>query len=356
MLLQDIQREKNDSKDHKVKQDLLQSVSGFVRGPAQVYFKAKFGLVGGTLSAVGFIAISAIANHIGFTAQRRNLLNTYRDELALVLHKDRDALNERDLLNYVAQPDNAKSPIVADFDILKKNERATQTKSLIKNILISASVFMFAAVSAFAAAPASAAAVAALGAAEAGFALSMMGYVVIGAITKAIDILSENVLEKWQSTQPVTGFGFTRKIQGEMARERVGPEKLFEYAIHVHPQWSAAIRNNLNEDYATLSYEKKLAVIEKLGVANEINRIAEDLNHGKIRPSELPFLLAGMDSASTQFASYRKPAEAVTPITGAQESVLQKQAAVANTPGAQVRDAVIQGQAHERASLAAALG
>jgi hypothetical protein len=304
MLLQDIQREKNDAKGFTFKQKLLQSVSGFVRGPAQSYLKVEYGFLGGGLSALGFLAVSATANYLGFSKEKHDLLNNYRDELALLLHKDREAVTFDDLKTYASQASPSVSPIADDYAIICRNERAMQLKSLLKNAAISVAVIGFAAL-----AP--------------GLAVNMMGFAIVGAISLAIDVTAEDKFEKWTAVQRQTGSRFARGIQFEMSKGPISAERLFEYTAQARPAMVAPVKNNLHEDYATLSFEKKQMVMQKLGVAESMKQIAADLNHGKIRPSELPFLLVGMDSPSTPIRNYTgrlgvatpSPAEKVLPAT-----------------------------------------
>lgn len=332
MLLQDIQREKSDAKEFGIKQKLLQSVSSFVRGPAQAYLQNTLGIVGGALSAFGFIAVSAVANHIGFSIQRRKLLNDYRDELAILKGKDRNLIDETDLEQYLLHAGASQSPIAIDAAIINRNERATQSKSLLKNIAISLSVLTFAAL-----APQS-------------LVVSMMGYVIIGAMTTGIDIVAEHMLEKWQGAQRPTGSAFIRYIANEMAKEPMTPAKLFEHVVYARPEVGKAVRQKLGEEYAGLSYEKKRAIIEQLGFAAPLQHLAEDLNHGKIRPSELPFLLAGMDSPSTALVGYMPSSSAVSVTTG-----YEKSAIISHAPNNQVHEAASRGAILRQPALAPTL-
>lgn len=285
MLLQDIQREKSDEKEFTFKQKLLKSVSGFVRGPAQYFLKVHYGWLGGGLSALGFLTVSAITNYLGFSKEKHDLLNNYRDELALLLRKNREAVTFDDLKSYASHVSPSASPIADDYAIVCKNERATQLKSLIKNVAISAAVIGFAAL-----AP--------------GFAVNMLGYAIVGAIALAIDVTAEDKFEKWTAVQRQTGSRFVRGIQFEMSKGPISAERLFEYTAQARPAMVATVRSGLHEEYATLSFEKKQMVMQRLGVSESMKKVAADLNHGKIRPSELPFLLVGMDSPSTPIRSY----------------------------------------------------
>jgi hypothetical protein len=297
MLLQDIQREKNETKGFTFKQKLLQSVSGFVRGPAQSFLQANFGWLGGGLSALGFLAVSATANYLGFSREKHELLNNYRDELALLLRKDREAVTFEDLESYASKASPSVSPIADDYAIICRNERATQLKSLLKNALISTSVIAFAVF-----APQS-------------LVIGMMGYAIVGAIALAIDVTAEDKFGKWTAEQRQTGSRFVRGIQSEMARGPISAERLFDYTAQARPAIVASVKNTLHEDYATLSFEKKQMVMQQLGVAESMKQIAADLNHGIIRPSELPFLLVGMDSPSTPIRKYTGKLTAPIPAT-----------------------------------------
>ncbi len=292
MLLQDIQRERHDAKEYTLKQKLLQSVMGFVRGPIQAYLQVNHGFLGSSLGAMGILAVSTLGNHFGFSAQRRNVVNVYRDEIAIALNKERESINEADMEQLARMPAYANSPIARDVSSIKKNERAVHTKTLFKNLAISASVIPFAMLVAET------------------ITVGMIGYAIIGAMSSVIDILAENMLEKWQGAQQPTAASFIGHIRNEMTKGSVEPAKLFEYAVHARPEIAQAVRSHTNEEYSSLSFEKKNLVIEKLGFSHMVEAIARDLNHGTIRPSELPFLLVGMDSPSTSFSSYKNASKA----------------------------------------------
>jgi hypothetical protein len=139
------------------------------------------------------------------------------------------------------------------------------------------------------------------------FAISMMGYLSIGAITLTLDIVGDTLLEKWQNAQHQPSIYFVRAIQAEMSRGPVQPTRLMEYSVAATPQLQSAIRKTFDEDYSSLSYQKKNQAIQMLGFTEPLKKITTDLNDGKIRASELPFLLAGKDSPSTNFSIYTEP-------------------------------------------------
>jgi len=92
MLLEDVNRVRSQSQSYTMKQKLLQSLSSFVRGPAQAYLYQTLGLLGAGAAAIGFAGVSLLTNKLNASAQRDALTNTYRDELAVMLGKDRKAI------------------------------------------------------------------------------------------------------------------------------------------------------------------------------------------------------------------------------------------------------------------------
>ncbi len=283
MLLQDIQREKSDAKQFGAKQKLLQAVISSLRGPMQAYLKVTFGLFAGLAGAVVSTAFSAAGNYIGFNAQRRAAVNAYRDELALLVGKDRDTITEDDMRQFVAK--NPQNPIATDLALINYNQAAIQKKSLTKNLLISAAVLPFAALFPV-------------------FATTIAGFAVITAIGTALDLVTEDMLERWQVAQRPLGSAFARQIHNELSRSKVLPTRLMEYVVQTNPQIADVIRKNTGEEFNSISLEKKETVMQKLDMLALLQKIADDLNHGKIRPSELPFLLAGLDSPSTPIRNY----------------------------------------------------
>lgn len=324
MNLQDLAIEKSQAKSYTIKQKLLGSVSSFVKGPAQAYLNHTWGLLGSFFGAIGFTCISATNNYLDFHQQKQNLVNCYRDELAVLLKRDRQSITLADLKDYIAQPGAQRTPIAVDYANLNTGERAAQIKSFLKNIVISAAVTAFVSLS--------------------GASLGMMMYAAIGAITLSCDIIGDTLLEKWQAQQKPTSVPFVKYIQVEMAKGIVDPQKLFQYAIQANPQIENFVKKTFNENYNTLSYQKKIQVIDMLGMRDQMERMAADLNNGTIRATELPFLLAGQNSPSTHLANYASPR--TQEVTRSVETAAQLD--VAQGPANKVHSARLEAELQER--------
>jgi hypothetical protein len=284
MLLEDAERAKAQTITYSLKQKVLQGVANFVRGPAQAYAMQTFGSIAAGFSALGFIGISMALNRLNANAQLDSVTNIYRDELALILDKDRNAIMAEDF-KQAALSAPANSPIRNDFEIIRTIQNATQIKSLVKNLAISAAVIGFAAVGG-------------------GLVMNMMGFTVIGGLALAIDLVTENTLGRWQQKQTPTSASFVDRIQVDMTRGIVSPSRLMEYSAIKNPELQKIIHDKFNSDYSTLSFKQKQEAITMVGQKEFLEAIARDLNDGRIRPSELPFLLSGNDSPSTSYASY----------------------------------------------------
>lgn len=292
MLLEDAERAKAQTENYSLKQKVLQGVSSVVRGPVQAYAWQAFGAIAAGFAAIGFIGVSMIANRLNATAQLDAMTNTYRDELAILLNKDRNAVTMKDL-KQAALSAPADSPIRGDFENILTTQKATQIKSLVKNLAISAAMIGFAAIGG-------------------SIVMNMMGFAVIGGIALAIDLVTENTLGKWQQKQSPSNASFVNQISAEMSRELVSPTRLMEYSAVKNPQLQKAIHQKFHADYATLSFKEKHEALTMFGQSPFLEAIARDLNDGRIRPSELPFLLSGTDSPSTSHASYHSKISAQT--------------------------------------------
>jgi len=172
--------------------------------------------------------------------------------------------------------------------------------------------------------------------------MNMIGFTVIGAISLVIDTVTENTLGKWQKKQLPTSATFVSQIDGDMAKGPVTPSKLLEYSAATNPRIQGAIRQVFHADYATLSFKQKQQAITMLGQDTVLGNIANDLNNDRIRPSELPFLLSGMDSPSRKFAAYIKKVG-----NDAAEQKPAQPKPLNDMPVAKINEIEQQGQIHE---------
>lgn len=294
MLLEDVDRLKAQRESFSLKQKLLQSVSGIVQGPAQAAaFLSPLGFMGSLATGAGFLALTSIGNMLHAGAEYDKLTNSYRDELARILKRDRNSIT-RDDLKQVALNLAPESPIRRDYEETKEQVAAGQKQSIIRSLGISAAVLGFAAI----AGP---------------LAMGMMGYAIIGGISLAVTLVTENTLGKWRENRTPTSAAFIDGLQNDMAKMRVGPTRLFEYCAVKNPRIKQTIRDMYHADYGSLSMMQKEAVIESLGQTQLLQTMADDVNAGRLRPSELPFLLSACDSPSTNAQAYSAYA-AQTPV------------------------------------------
>lgn len=284
MLVEDVDRVREQSKSFSTKQQILQGVSQILRGPTQGYLFRTFGILGGVASTLGFIGVSIVANKLTANAERDKLTNTYRDELATILGKDRNAITGDDFKR-VAENVGPDDPIRRDYEIFKASNHAIQFKSIVKNVVTSAVVVAFAALTG-------------------PFVATTMGLTIITGLSMLTSMLTENTLDKWQQRQPANSAAFVDKVRDDMSRGLITPVKLMEYSARIDPHCKELIRSTFGEDYATMSMREKQQAMSLLGQEPFLSAIARDLNDGRIRVSELPFLLIGKDSPSTKVVPY----------------------------------------------------
>ena len=321
MLLEDADRVRAQSDDYALKQKLIQSTASLIQGPAQALFYQMFGPVGAGAAVLSFIGLAFMGNKLNTNAQHNLLTNSYRDELAKMLGKDRGEVTDADF-DDVARNAPQDNPLRRDYEITNATAVAGQTKSLVKNLLIGVSIITFAALGS-------------------GLALSPIGFGIMSAISFSIDMLAENTLGKWQASQPPVSAIYINKIQSEMSRGMVTPLRLMAYTAQIDPKISQTIRDTYNADYNTLSFKQKHEAITMLGQQKFLTTLANDLNNGTIRASELPFLLSGQNSPTTKLTHYHNIPE--KPVFNDEASQIMQ----TTIPAAQISAAEPQGHVQE---------
>jgi hypothetical protein len=311
MLLEDINRRREQAEDFSLKNKFIRSVLAFVEGPIQAFLFHSFGLIAALPAAAAFMGAYALG--IRFVTNNRldSVTNSYRDELAQILGKSRSTITREDFAD-VAQALPSDNPIRRDYEAIRVTARTTQLQSVVRNILISAAVIGFVSVGG-------------------PWALEMVGYGIIGGGVLAIDMLVENTFGKFLQRRPTMGAGFVDHISAELSKGPVTPAKLMEFSAQTDPRIKAAIQEAFWSDYATLNFQQKQEAIAMLGQGPFLSAIARDLNEGRIRPSELPFLLSGQDSPSTPIRRYTLPPAPAAPTHAAE--------AVALTPSQHIHEA-----------------
>ena len=306
MLLEDADRAQRQQESSMFKRKLIQAVSGFVRGPFQAHLFEKFGFIGALPAVFGFIGLSAIANHFEAKDKLDELTNTYRDDLATMLGQPRGTITFHHLQR-AAQNLPANNPIRMDYESIRSTARTRQWKSVFKNLTISAAVIGFAALSVVG---------------ITGSVAGMIAFTVIGAMSMTIDLVAENMFSKWEQKKTITGVTFVNQVTAELSKGPVTPAKLMEFSAQTNPRIKAAIHEAFRSDYATLNFQQKQEAIAMLGQGPFLSAIAQDLNEGRIRPSELPFLLSGLDSPSTPIRRYTLPPSPAAPTRAAEPLAL----------------------------------
>lgn len=288
MRISDITRSKSIAENLAFTNKLIGAVSGLVRGPIQAaaLVASGGGLIPAFASVAGFIGLSYTANRLGFSAQRDELVNSYRDELAIFFNKDREQVDYSDLLSAAKTDSPLGAIITRDRSIISKNESGIQTKSFLKNLAISAGVLSFA----FVVGPA---------------ATGMIGYAIIGAISLAISEVGEKMSGSWQKRQPPTAASLFSNIERAMLHNRISPEQVLNVGVQLNPALANSIIQKFGSSYELLPLSKKTEAVTFVESVIDVKKLCDDLNQTKIRSSELPLLLLGQDSVSTKVDAYK---------------------------------------------------
>lgn len=316
MQMSDIERSRRIAERQRFSQQLIGNASNLVRGSAQASAFAAFGLLPALGVASGFIALSYIMNRIGFSAQKESTVNAYRDELALYWGKNREAVSYDDYTMATSRADGFGEMLRRDSAIINSNERVIQIKSFLKNTVICAAVIGFTAI------------------AGPSVATGVMGYSIITAMALAISEIGEKVMSGWQKRQPTTGAAISQTVQNTILQGKLAPEKLLEFAVGINPSLSNAIEKTYHQSYFAMPMVRRAEVVSALADKLDFSKLAADVNDGKVRPSEIPWLLLGKNSLSSSVLSYsRAPAQRHTNVP---ERVMSEDAEP--KPRAQVSD------------------
>jgi hypothetical protein len=311
MLLEDINRRRELAEDISLKHKLFATVLPFLEGTVQAFLFHSFGLIAALPAAAGFMGAWALGGQFSKNHKLDSATNSYRDELGLMLGKSRSAITREDFAD-VARALPADHPIRRDYEAIRVTARTWQLQSVVRNILISAAVMGFVSVGG-------------------AFAMEMVGFGIIGGIASGINLLVENTFGKFLQRRPTMGAGLVDHISAELSKGPITPAKLMEFSAQTNPRIKAAIQEAFWSDYATLNFQQKQEAIAMLGQGPFLSAIARDLNEGRIRPSELPFLLSGQDSPSTPIRRYTLPPAPAAPTHAAE--------AVALTPSQHIHEA-----------------
>lgn len=288
MQMSDIERSKKIAERQRFSQQLIGNAANFVRGSAQASAFATFGFLPALGVASGFVALSYLMNRVGFSAQKENTVNAYRDELSLYFGKNRDAVSYEDYTMAASRSDGFGEMLRRDSAIISSNERVIQIKSFLKNVTICAAVIGFTAM------------------AGASVATGVMGYSIITAMALAISEVGEKVMSGWQKRQSTTGAAISQSVQNTILQGKIIPEKLLEFAVSANPSLSSAIEKTYHQSYYAMPMVKRAEVVSALADKLDFSKLAADVNEGKVRPSEVPWLLLGKNSLSTSASSYSR--------------------------------------------------
>lgn len=302
MLLEDINRRREQAEDISLKHKFIRSVLPFTEGAIQAFLFHTFGLIAALPAAAVFMGVWALGIQFSRNHSLDSVTNSYRDELAQMLGKSRSTITREDFAR-AAQTLPADNPIRRDYEAMQVNARAWQLQSVVRNLLLSAAVMGFVSVGGE-------------------IALDMVGYGIIGGLATGISLMVEHTFGKLLQSKPITGASFVNQVTAELSKGPVTPAKLMEFSAQTNPRIKAAIHEAFRSDYATLNFQQKQEAIAMLGQGPFLSAIAQDLNEGRIRPSELPFLLSGLDSPSTPIRRYTPPPAPAAPTRAAEPLAL----------------------------------
>jgi hypothetical protein len=77
------------------------------------------------------------------------------------------------------------------------------------------------------------------------------------------------------------------------AGKSISRERVFAVFVHANPELDKFIESRYGKKYDALNVADKLAVTEALGGHLDVNRITDDINHGRIKATELAFAVDG---------------------------------------------------------------
>lgn len=102
----------------------------------------------------------------------------------------------------------------------------------------------------------------------------------------------------------------------------VGKEHVYGVMVAGNPHLQRSIRDAFGKDYQRMGAREQAAVLEKIGVAKDMQLIADEINFGRLRPGNLAFMIS--DANAPYRARQYEQARAVEPERGTVQSYAQK--------------------------------
>lgn len=254
---------------------------------------------GNSLAAIGVLgvtaALSAGLTQMDYVHKKNTIKNLYREELAAKLGKAADKVNSRDL-ELLAAGDHARG-IEANRTVAEELKKAKRIRNFgvffsfmasVGSLLVVASLdpSMFAAMH---------------GAIEG----ATTGWLATAAevITKgAIAVAAYNVIkapihwlgDKLFGLDKETTHSRIKVMKDDIEEGKaVTQEQVLAVVISANPELDRKITDKFGDRFDALRYAQKHQIAENIGESIGLKSLTDDINHGRVRPSELAFIAQG---------------------------------------------------------------
>lgn len=250
--------------------------------------------VASALGGVGLTAaVSAGLSQMEYEHKKKDIKNLYREELASILGKSEKKVKDRDvdtLAKYNAT--------LAEHMAKTKKERNLNIGTIFAATIVSLAMV---------AAMANVGMFAPLLAVGGGAAIGGMGVgsiVAFGAKAAAAILAYSFVKEPLQKIGD-TLFGMNRKTNHERiaaihrdhkAGKTITAERVFAVFVHANPEIDAFIETRYGKKFDDLNVADRQSLTEIIGGKLDVPKITDDINHGRVKATELAFTVEGMVS------------------------------------------------------------
>jgi hypothetical protein len=256
----------------------------------------KVGHAVGEKTAAGVINSGAIAGGVGVTAaisvllsqmeyenKKREVRNLLRDELGASLGKAPEKVKVGDL-ERIAQSNHT----VAEHLEKSRKDRNVNVGTIFLGTLAAVGVVLAASTGV----GALVGGLAYAGAASMGINL-VIATVAYAAAKKPLDWLADKVFDIDRKTT----FDRIEAIHHDHAAGKtVSAERVFDVFVHANPDLGGYIEAQFGKRYEKLSVADKNALAGLIGAKLGVDKLADDINHGRIRATELVFAAEGKAS------------------------------------------------------------